>query len=75
MLVLRRRDNVFRLSVEKNSSPTARTQKKMDKKFLSSSLTHPVHARRVDLSDFVFSLSSHRHSYLGLVFSSRFLDS
>ena len=30
---------------------------------------------RVDSSALVFSLSSHRHSYIGLVFSSRFIDS
>jgi hypothetical protein len=34
-----------------------------------------VHARRVDPSALVFSLSSHRHSYLGLLFSSRFMVS
>ncbi len=34
-----------------------------------------VYARRVDSSALVFSLSSHRHSYIGLVFSSRFIDS
>jgi hypothetical protein len=41
----------------------------------SSSPSNPVYASRVDCSDLVFSLSSHRHSYTGLVFSSRFLDS
>jgi hypothetical protein len=41
----------------------------------SSSPINPVYVRRVDFSDLVFSLSSHRHSYIGLVFSSRFLDS
>jgi hypothetical protein len=41
----------------------------------SSSPSNPVYARRVDFSALVFSLSSHRHSYIGLVFSSRFLDS
>ena len=35
----------------------------------------PVYPRRVDFSSLVFSLSSHQHSYIGLVFSSRFLDS
>jgi hypothetical protein len=34
-----------------------------------------VYTRHVDFSALVFSLSSHRHSYIGLVFSSRFLDS
>jgi hypothetical protein len=41
----------------------------------SSSPSNPVYERRVDFSDLVFSLSSHRHSYLGFVFDSRFLDS
>ncbi len=41
----------------------------------SSSPSNPVYARRADFSALVFSLSSHRHSYIGLVFSSRFLDS
>ncbi len=41
----------------------------------SSSPRNPVYVRLVDFSDFVFSLSSHRHSYIGLVFISRFLDS
>ena len=41
----------------------------------SSSLNNPVYERRVDFSDLVFSLSSHRHSYIGLVFSSHFLGS
>ncbi len=34
----------------------------------------PVYVRRVDSSALVFSLSSHRHSYIGLVFRSRFID-
>jgi hypothetical protein len=33
------------------------------------------YARRVDFSVFFFILSSNRHSYIGLVFNSRFLDS
>ena len=37
--------------------------------------TNRVHARRVDSSTLVFSLSSHRNSYIGFVFSSRFDDS
>jgi hypothetical protein len=37
--------------------------------------TQYVCARRVDSSTVVFSLSSHRHSYIGLVFASRFIDS
>jgi hypothetical protein len=41
----------------------------------SSSPSKPVYVRRVGFSDLVFSLSSHRHSYIGLVFSSRFLNS
>jgi hypothetical protein len=32
-------------------------------------------ARRVDSSSLVFSLSSYRHSYVGFVGSSRFIDS
>jgi hypothetical protein len=40
----------------------------------SSSTSYPVYVRRVDSSPLVFSLSSHRHSYIGLVFSSRFID-
>ena len=35
----------------------------------------PVHARRVDSSVLCFGLSSHRHSYVGFVFTSRFIDS
>ena len=34
-----------------------------------------VHARRVNSSTLVCSLSSHRNSYIGFVFSSRFNDS
>jgi hypothetical protein len=37
--------------------------------------SNPVYARRLDSSALVFSLSSHRHSYIGLVFSSHFIDS
>ncbi len=33
------------------------------------------YTRHVDSSDLVFSLSSHRHSYKGLVFNFRFIDS
>ncbi len=40
----------------------------------SSSPSNPVYVRSVDSSSLVFSLSSHRHSYIGLVFSSRFID-
>jgi hypothetical protein len=40
----------------------------------SSFKSNPVYARHVDSSALVFSLSSHRHSYIGLVFSSRFID-
>jgi hypothetical protein len=36
---------------------------------------NPVYVRRVDSSTLVFSLSSHRHSLVGLVFRSRFIDS
>ena len=41
----------------------------------SSSPSNSVYVRRVDSSTLVFSLSSHRHSYIGLVFSSHFIDS
>jgi hypothetical protein len=41
----------------------------------SSSPSNPVYARRVDSSALGFSLSSHRHSYIGFVFSSRFIHS
>jgi hypothetical protein len=41
----------------------------------SSSPNNPVYTRRVDFSSLVFSLSSHRHSYIGLVFCSWFVDS
>jgi hypothetical protein len=34
-----------------------------------------VYVRRVDSSALVFSLQSHRHSCIGLVFGSRFMDS
>ncbi len=37
-------------------------------------ISFPVYARRVDSSALVFSLSSYRHSYIGLVFTSRFID-
>jgi hypothetical protein len=36
----------------------------------SSPTSNPVYVRRVDPSALVFSLSSHRHSYIGLLFSS-----
>jgi hypothetical protein len=39
----------------------------------SSPPRNPVYARRVDPSALAFSLSSHRHSYISLLFSSRFL--
>jgi hypothetical protein len=35
---------------------------------------NPVYPRRVDSSTLVFSFSSDRHSYIGLVFSSHFID-
>ncbi len=41
----------------------------------TSSFSNPVSARRVDSSFLVFSLSSHRYSYISLLFSSRFIDS
>jgi hypothetical protein len=41
----------------------------------SSSTTNPVYERRVNLLVLVCSLSSHRHSYIGFIFSSRFIDS
>jgi hypothetical protein len=41
----------------------------------SSSPINPVYVSRVDFSTLVFSLSSHRHSYIGLVCIFLFLDS
>jgi hypothetical protein len=41
----------------------------------SSSPTNPVCGRRVDSSTLFFSLSSHRHSNIGLIFNSRFIHS
>jgi hypothetical protein len=38
-------------------------------------LINPVYVRRVDSSALIFSLSSHRHSLIGLVFKSYFIDS
>jgi hypothetical protein len=40
----------------------------------SSLLRNPVYARRVESSVLVFSLSSDRQSYVGLVFRFRFID-
>ncbi len=40
----------------------------------SSSPSNPVYERHVDSSPLGFSLSSHRHSYVGLVFSFPFID-
>jgi hypothetical protein len=60
-----------------------RIQKKEDKKkhiphiitsFISSHRYNPVYVRHVDSSSLGFSLSSHRQSYIGLVFRSRFID-
>ena len=39
----------------------------------SSPPCNPVYVRRVDPSDSVFSLPSHRYLYIGLLFSSRFI--
>jgi hypothetical protein len=39
------------------------------------STTNPVSLRRVDSSVLVFSLSSHRYSYVSLLFTSHFIDS
>ncbi len=39
-----------------------------------SLLLDPVYERRVGPLAFVFSLSSHRQSYIGLLYSSRFID-
>ena len=39
----------------------------------SSFPSNPVYVRRVDLSVLSFSLSSHRHSYISLLFISRFI--
>jgi hypothetical protein len=41
----------------------------------SCSTTNPVYVRRVNSLVLVCSLSSHRHSYIHLIFSSRFIDS
>ncbi len=41
----------------------------------SSAPSNPVYVRCVDSSDLVFSLSSYRHSEIGLNFSSCFIDS
>jgi hypothetical protein len=38
--------------------------------FTQTDTNNPVNERRVDFSDLVFSLSSHRHSYIGLVLHS-----
>jgi hypothetical protein len=44
--------------------------------FMCSSTPHnPVYVRRVDLSTLAFSLSSHRHSYRRLLFTSHFIGS
>jgi hypothetical protein len=40
----------------------------------SSPPRKPVYVSRVDPSALVFSLSSHRQSYIGLLYSSRFID-
>jgi hypothetical protein len=40
----------------------------------SHTSSNPVYERHVDSSSLGFSLSSHRQSYIGLVFSSRFID-
>jgi hypothetical protein len=40
----------------------------------SSSPRNPVYVRRVDPSGLDFRLSSHRHSCISFLFSSRFLD-
>ncbi len=36
---------------------------------------NPVYERRVNILFLVCSLSAHRHSYIGFIFSSRFIDS
>jgi hypothetical protein len=41
----------------------------------SSSKTNQVYARRINSLLLVCSLSSHRHSYIPLIFGSRFIDS
>jgi hypothetical protein len=40
----------------------------------SNSSINPVYERHVDSSSLGFSLSSHRQSYIGLDFNSRFID-
>ena len=37
-------------------------------------LSHPVYVRRVDPPALAFTLSSHRHSHISLLFSFRFID-
>ncbi len=54
--------------------PVSRVSRQNDF-FFFPPLKDALCARHVDFSALVFSLSSHRHSYIGLVFSSRFLDS
>ena len=49
------------------------TSSRREKKVVS--ISHGVHARRVDSSTLVFSLSSHRYPYTVFVFSARFNDS
>jgi hypothetical protein len=41
----------------------------------SSPPRNPVYARRVDPSALALSLSSHRHSYISILFSSHFISS
>ncbi len=40
----------------------------------SSSPRNPVYGKCINLSSLAFSLSSHRHSYISLLFISRFID-
>ncbi len=44
-------------------------------KMCSSPTRHPVHVRSVVPSVLAFSLSSHRHTYVSLLFNSRFIVS
>jgi hypothetical protein len=46
----------------------------VDSSTTAASSNNPVYVRHVDLSSLGSSLSSHRQSYIGLVFRSRFID-
>jgi hypothetical protein len=68
-------------SVKKSAAFTSLLKSKCDNilakasALRSSSKTNPVYGRRVNFFVLVCSLSSHRHSYIPLIFVSRFIDS